>query len=570
MVVAPTGQELSVLEAGIVPEAAAGRIEEMIGRHGVGRVVWLTPARETVARSVAVPADSPDQISAAMALLAEAQLPESVPAHRRAWGLIPDRPQEGQRTGVLMAWRGSPPDLPPWSDGLSSWVAPLGALAMLRGGRGVAIHADPTTGAIEIVASGPERTVVRVLVEERDGRRFWEVAALAVRETCQAVGASEPQWLSVRDMSEAEAVLWLEASARAALSERVRGVEPEPRWLHRYGLCLGAAMVVLSGDPLIESLARMQAQAGPLREGVGERVVAWLARPRHAWSVAGVCVAAMLIVPLVLGHVRVTIVEARAEGLRDRLRDREATTLLLATIEQMDQSRWPMTKLLGDVARCTPVGVTIETLRLGVDQGLVLAGTVESLEVLNGFQAALGQSGVVGNVRINRLESTGSRVEFDLSADVLNPHAEVRSGEDYAAVPLAVRLYGEGASNTTRPLALGVERSGGRTARVGEGEPRRTSPPGSRAGEGTAETFDAGERGRGSGVRALPSPDDVPPPLSEDEIRRMDRATALREMVSRRTLSQRSGLDEGTRSRLRAEADRLRDQATRAPGGGGP
>jgi hypothetical protein len=231
-----------------------------------------------------------------------------------------------------------------------------------------------------------------------------------------------------------------------------------------------------------------------------------------------------------------------------------------------------MSKLMGDVSAAIPVGVTAESIRIASDQGLAIQGSADSAELVNTMQASLSATKLLSNVKVNRSESNGARVEFDLTADVINPHTKAAGIEDFAAKPLAVRLYGDGASNTAMPKNVASSRESAATR-----EPRTVSRPerseraernAGSAGGGGGER--AGDRGssRSSEAPARPAatpPGEAPPPLTDDQIAKLDKAAATKEWVARKTFPQKNPtIDAATKSRLEDEVRKLREQMDKA------
>lgn len=226
---------------------------------------------------------------------------------------------------------------------------------------------------------------------------------------------------------------------------------------------------------------------------------------------------------------------------------------------QMESSRWPMTKLLADFSRAAPVGVTVEALSISPDQGLSVQGRADSQETLNTLLETLNATRVFTGARINRLESAVSGVAFQLTAGVSNPHGRAAAGEDFASRPLAVRLYGEGATNTATPVALDrpvTTNGGSRSASAAPPRPARDRPEPSTAPNPSIGGASAG--------------DAVPPPLTDEQIAALDRRAAMTEMVRRRTYPQRNrDVDAAVRSRLEDEVRRIQEHIQRLNQQGG-
>jgi hypothetical protein len=554
---------------------AAGQVLPVLKQHKVERLVRVAPMRETVARCNPIPAGVNGELASVLALMAEAQLPETIPAHRRTAGGVPEG--EGQaRAALLIGWKGEAPEsLVDEEEIEESWTTPAAALAVLRQGKGQsAVYADPEEGAVSVLAFGPSKSLARVLVEDApNSTAFVRTVSGVVGETCSAASVAVPQTA----LSASGVILAVDSGVIGAVRSVVSGVPEQRSWFEQYGLALGAALAAVSKDPIARSLTALRASAPVRRESPPERVANWLSHRKRAWGVVAASVALLLLGPWVIASARLMVLNAKAVGLGDKNRERLESARRSALYQQLEVSRWPMTKLLADVSAAIPVGVTTDSIRLSTDQGLSVQGSAENAELVNTMQANLNATKLLSNVKLNRVDSGGSGVQFDLTADVVNPHVKAAGLEDYAAKPLAVRLYGEGASNTALPRNTGSSSAGGggsressasRDTRSASRPPERTERGGGGGGNG------GGDRGSDRGASrpseapsrpAAAAPGEAPPPLTDAEIEKMDRTTAMREWANRRTYPQKNpAIDATTKSRLAEEARKLQEQMNKA------
>jgi Tfp pilus assembly protein PilN len=337
-------------------------------------------------------------------------------------------------------------------------------------------------------------------------------------------------------------------------------VREDSGWLDDFGLALGAALVAGSDLASVRSLATLHAQPPRPRLSAVETATRWLARPRNAWAVTAASLAIMLLAPMGLAYGRAVLLESRAEKLKTLKVGREGVEKKAAMYEQLEKSRWPMTKLLADVSTATPIGVTISTLTLSVGQVMTVKGTAESSEDLTKFQANLNATRVFGNVSITRQVAKGGAYEFDVSARVMsNPHVPVKLTEenDYAKRPLAERLYGEGASNTS--VAQASDSEGGGSAE----RPRRRVD--SRQGSEPAVRSSSEPR-----RPAEAATDPVPAVLTDDAISKMDFNTSMKEWSQRKkALSTIKTLDAAAKQRLTDEIEKTKSQMEKTRNSGG-
>lgn len=569
LVVLANRNGVSLVEARTLDKESG--LAELLTQLKVDKLVRVAPAKETVARCASVPAGSSEELGAAASLLAEAQLPESIATHRRAAGIVPEGDGSLGRMALLVGWQGAAA-APQDSEVEETWTTPAASLAALRQGIGSAVYADVDDGSISLLAFGTTRSVARVLVESAPTPGvFSRSVGVVVGETCSAAGANVPGM----HINSTGIILSLDPASLAAVSRLVTGVPDKKEWFEQYGIALGAAIIALSKDPLLRTLASMKAAAPVKRQSVPERAVTWLSRPRNAWGLLAASVAVLLLGPLVIAAGRLSILESKSVGLGDKKQERAESARRTAMHKQLEISRWPMTKLLGDISGAIPVGVTTESIRLASDQGLSIQGSAENSDLINKMQENLNATKLLANVKLNRTESSGSGVEFDVTADVVNPYVKASGVDDFAAKPLAVRLYGEGASNTATPKNKGKEGTSAppstRITSRGNDRPERATNSG-----GGGERADRGDRNgsRASEEPKRPSasttPGEAPPPLTDDQIKKMDKPTAMKEWASRKTYPQKNAnTDAATKSRLDEEVRKLREQMDKAGAPGG-
>ncbi len=569
LVVLANRNGVSLVEARTLDKEAG--LDELLTQMKVERLIRVAPAKETVARCASVPAGTAEELGAAASLLAEAQLPESIASHRRAAGIVPQGDGSGGRMALLVGWQGDA-GAKIGDEIEETWTTPAASLAALRQGVGSAVYADAEEGSISLLAFGTTRSVARVLLESAPTAGvFSRSVGVVVGETCNAAGATVP----AMHINTTGIILSLDPASMAAAIRLVTGVPDKKDWFEQYGIALGAAIIALSKDPLLRPLASMKAAAPVKRQSIPERTVTWLSRPRNAWGLLAASIAVVFLGPLAIAEGRLSILESKSVGLGDKKQERAESAKRSAMNKQLESSRWPMTKLLGDISGAMPVGVITESIRLASDQGLAIQGSAESADLINKMQENLNATKLLANVKLNKIETVGSSVEFDLTADVVNPYLKAAGVEDFASKPLAVRLYGDGALNTTMPKNRGKESSSSsqptRTTSRGGDRPERSGNGGGGGGGGGA-----GERAdRGSRTSEAPktptanaAPGEAPPPLTDDQIKKMDKPTATKEWVSRKTFPQKNpSADAATKSRLDEEVRKLREQMDKATAG---
>ncbi len=525
----------TIVDAKTFDSSASSELEAWLKTHRAERLIRIAPIAQTLARCVPMPPSADPERAAALHLLAEAELPESVPPHRRAAGILPAS-GDGVSFALVTGWvaRDEPGALQSRCPEL--WTTPIAALATLAGpGARAAILADDASGGIAVLAIGAKRAAARVLIESPDAN-WRSTIADALSEAQESVDAAP------NDDVRLSAGMWMDPPP--SLAARLGGASTDAKWMASFGLALGAALAAV-GDDFTRVWTTLHAKEPRQRASLVEATTAWLSVSRNAWAAAVLGLVLLVASPLGIAYARNLILVDKARGVEEQRDKRDQLARDAALYSQLQQSRWPMSKLMADIAAATPVGVTLTSLRLAPDQGMSIEGSAESTELLNALQQSLNSTGLFRDLRIDRVESTGERADFVLSAGVVGPHTTVKPTEDYAERPLAVRLYGEGASNRE------YRESGDRASSDRGSSSRR--PIGSSA-PSTSRQAEPEPR-----APRLSTPGEPPPPLDDETINTMERNTAMREWVTRNTfLRNNRTLEAAVQTRLEEEVSKLR------------
>jgi hypothetical protein len=568
--IAGGGVEVVACRSAADPAALAPVVRE----HRAERLLVVIPASRTVCRAAALPegaADDPAAAAAALALIAEADLPVSIPAHRRAGGVLRPAGAPARPIPVLVGWPEAPADepSPPTFDlDQVDYVPEIVALAALAaaplpaggGGAPAALATDPATGTVAILAAGAARSVARVLRLDHASPQAWaDAVAQVAAESAQAAGLERAAILPRDETGSGPVLAFAPAAGAPPGGPRLAGAQADPAWRRDYGLPLGAILAAASPDPSLAPLTRLRPEA-PGRDGSRLlEVVTWLSVPRRAAAAVALCAAVVLLWPLGVAAARTWTLQARSGGGAAALRERlEAARQEVTLYEVLRARRWPMTKLLADVASATPVGVTVESVELspeqGANAGLTLRASAESADQIAVLRKNLSDTRIFEDISTPTMTSEGERgLEFRLQARVAGPLLRVPPAEDFAAKPLADRLYGDGASAmaTAAPHARDSGPADGRGSRW-----RRENSTG--GGRDRAGGASADRPGPAAAAPPAPRTGEIPAPITDEEIARLDRAAAMREFTSRNSAANAAGLEEATRARLRDEAAKAR------------
>lgn len=524
-------EQASAAIAGASPEAI---VRVLAGGQTVARVASLPPGGDDRSRLEAI------------ALMAETDLAADLPAYRRAWGLV-------MNAGLLVGWpeRAEPDsasddgDIPEVCVGD---VAAWGLLADMVGGLDLVASADASTGTVSVLGTGPERAVARAVVLEADDE-FSLAAADIAREVAVATGL-DPQRVPTR----IEGVF----TSPELSSATIAGASRTSAFLATFGPALAAVNAYAERSTLVR-LYRVE----PRHRGTAiARASAWFARPAIAATLVLASLGILLALPIGVSYARVRILDKAITNQTEITSANERDERELVFYRLLRERRWPMTKLMADIAGATPVGVLVETLDLAQGEGVTLRGTAEKLELVAQLRENLTKTRVFSEVSMPTSTPSGGSVQFTLQAKVAPGGATYNAKpiDDFAAKPLVQRLYGEGATSTDRRIR--------RSEAAGKKPSAGSSPASGPASAGTSRPSSSGG-GRSTEAKA-PT---VPPPISDAEIAKLDQTGAMMEFAKRRSASSQPGLDEATRNRLKEESakaqQRMREAMNAGQKGGG-
>jgi Tfp pilus assembly protein PilN len=550
-----------VLEAVAIEPSQFASVREVLKRHKVERVVGVVPAAQSVCRCVELPAGGGD-LADTIALLAETQLPSEIPAHRRAGGLVHGG-IGGRLVALLTAWNEhhEPPFVTPSGVEPTCWVTQVAAMQALRGERlGAIAYADRTAGTISIFASGARATVARILREGNADVRAWaDAVTRAIDETCETTGTTAE---TVGRQGDDRSLL-IATSDAAALSTKVQGISRDAAWIETYGIALGAALVASSADADRRSLAAMTIDAGSSHEPAPARAARWISRPRNVWCSGAVAAALLLLVPLAIAWGRTAILEAKVSAAKAQVNDSRETAKRVAVYNEVDRNYLPVTKVLADLSRATPIGIEIDSVRFGsADDGIQIDGRAQNSAQIIAFQTTLNKSGVFERAQSGRTQSTeDGLVEFSLTTFVWSAHASFNGGTDYADESIAQRLYSvENASNLNWKPASGLA-SSGEPSQVDTDRANGSRPPRSSRGGGSTPVR--------SSVNAKPASGAVPEPITAEELAQTDRLALMRARMAR-SAALRATDDEELKARLTEDIRKLQERLNELQAGGAP
>lgn len=524
LIAATSSGAIRISDSGTFPAADTKTLDTLSQKAGGTRVVVL-PADAVVIRPVStdIKLDGPaDQVAGTLNLLAEAELPSTVPPHRRCAGVL----RVGAGQGVYtMAWMNDADTL------AGSRIAPapacLAALHRLTGATdGLAVSCDETSGTVLLAACGEHdgrrRVLARVLRDDPTDDVSWgRVVSEAVDEARGDLHLEPP--VTVSDS------LSLPRMPMATFG--LAGGDSK-KSLSEFGLLLGAAHLVLMGQPDEQPLLSMSELSPIVKRSIVSRIVDGLASPSRVAAVACVCVLALLAGWIAAAPIHLAILKSRAGN--------DTTDYQKATEQQewykvLRDRRWPMTNIVAELTAQAPQGITIESMVMDFGRPISLGGTAPDSDALNQWRAALKSNKVFDDVQWSSPDEASTPVRFTLTAKVVEPM--LAGGAELKAIPASIA---NADSSTTTP----------------EENPRDR---GTRSNRGNNNGN--GNRSNGNTPAQAPTAAttkvEIPGPLTDSAIASLNKAKTTIEWAKRKGRVEDASLDQETRDRLRRELEQL-------------
>lgn len=567
---------LHVAEHQSIPARDADRLGSLLARLAPDRVVRVLPGGSVLCRVLEIPALDDAAASQAARLQAEADLPSLLADHRRQVAVLPWRTPVENRLAAAFGWPGerpadAPPSLAPLTYGAES-AALLELLVFSGASEGAIAFLDREHRSLELASHVNAVTTVRTarLSEER-----WSAdAASAMMETALASGVDEAALAGIEQRASGAArahrqTLVVEPALLERLGRMISGASADPAWWNRFGVAAGAALAALGPR---RSMVEILDQPPQPPRGAVFSLLNWISDRGRARRVALAAVLCIIALPILGGWTRYAILQLKTRQLEKvaaAARDRQAEADFFRTLRR---HRWPMTKILADVAGLAPYDLTFESINIDASSGVTISGstTPDRQNDVFEFHGLLNESRLFSQVKSPNVTSGENKIEFELQTLMLDPHAKVK--REYSE-PLAVIRHGEEARN--HPLT----QYNFSAFTIGGGAPRSRTPSGSpRNGGAPAASTSTG----GDLFNLSPSTGDpplfpessqpasrekpLPPPLSDADISKMDLPAVHKAMIDRAAVKHRE-------PRLQEEYNKLlarRQQLSGTAAGGQP
>ncbi len=456
--------------------ADTSSLRRWVDERAPGQIIGVLPASRVICRSCQLPNQPIERLVGALQLQAEAHLLGAVPPHRLVMAALAASPGDTGRTGLIVGWPESA-SIPDNTLGLEmTWTADVVALASFVGGAPLlspAMSIDRSEGSIALAVPHAHGVAFRATTEDFAGNDEWrQEITRVVAETALGSGHSGAavkellERLSAR-LAEADgsaggsaggsgdgsrlastSLLVLPPDAIDRARARVSGVNADPTWWNDYGIALGA---FLAAQGELRPLTTLRAT--PLRERPSaiSRAATALAQPRTAVMVGLVALVLAAFGPLAFAEMRLALLRTKVPDLEALEEENREESRRRAMYAEMRRQTWPMTKLLADIANCTPEGIELDSIGLVRGDGISIQGIARKYKDSSAtdrvilLKTQMERTGIFDRITHRVDPSAGAGVNrFRLNADVKDAFRTFPypKEQDYAVTSLAVRRYG--------------------------------------------------------------------------------------------------------------------------------
>ncbi|MEM7228105.1 MAG: hypothetical protein AAF432_04740 [Planctomycetota bacterium] len=586
------GGMTQIIDSATFREDAA--LENWLRRHAVSRVTNVLPGASVICRTCMLPDLPADQLDQALHLQAEAHLLGLAPPHRQGMAVLDSAADETNRIGLIAAWPESVRARTPDIDVPITHAPDVAAIASIIDGNrppNPILWVDRTNHSLTLALSHANGVSFRAVNEDIENREdAQQIIGQTLAET--ALNAQHTPEFVESIVNEAQqrlatltddTLLHVPAELLEMATNKLDGAHSDPKWWSTYGIAAG---ILLAQRTQLAPLAEMIDEMPEEHPSVIDRFVHRFSNPRVATLTVLAALIVLMFGPVVTHGLRLFILDKRHDQLDVQMASLEHLEDQRDMYEELEESGWSTTKVLADLANCTPTQIKIESIRLsGADRTITILGR------------ALPEGNTTGPQFLDQMVEwmEASRVFRVTNHSFDNPNyagiyevtidAEVRraykvtpyeSERDFAKWTYQQRKYGvtfEEAMADDAPGSAGSTASGPTdltSAQVGEGldemlgsdrpSGRDPSPP-----RNTNRSRPRGGSSGGSGGDVVGSGDpdkrdtegvgviEIPPPITEAQVEAMS-VTEVREALAKIAKAKQSlNIDDETRERVNGE-----------------
>ncbi|MFK7961344.1 MAG: hypothetical protein AB8G96_12565 [Phycisphaerales bacterium] len=441
-----SGSRPKILASEALPSSAGHeRVDAWLESQKVTSVLQVVPASASVSRTFILPNAEDDALDQALRLQAETWLLAGTPDHRYGGGVLPAAPGESNRTGVVFAWPdGASASVDAAAITPSSrWVPEAAALTALLDAERPAepiVSLDRRRGSIGLVLCHPGGAAVRGTAAEL-GAAEWAVAVRRiVVETALADDHSTSFATRIADdvihrldgLASDGATCIVPSALQDAVRRRFVDAPVEDSWWQTFGVAAGS---ILAATGPMSAAAGLKRDAELIRVSRSRQLAASIARPQTAVAAAGLALVIAALAGPVSARVRLALLEQRYGDLSGLKEQVDAASTRMAIYDASADDGLPMSKLLGDIACNTPLGIELDFVSInGSSRQFLVRGSSLTQKDVSGrertvlMQDSFGQSGLFSQLS-PRWEDEESKIldryTLTLSGNVTDPHRRV-------------------------------------------------------------------------------------------------------------------------------------------------
>ncbi|MDG1837292.1 MAG: hypothetical protein P8I91_00630, partial [Phycisphaerales bacterium] len=302
------------------------------------------------------------------------RLSDTAPLHRQAATLLQTSHPDAERVGVGLAW---PPRqsirIPAGADEMTLAVPDIAGLLSLLGmhrpDQPILWH-DPADGSTAIVLAGGERVTVR-------STRITDLSSAEARQRFILESAVQAGWSAddattlTTDMPQPAAGIQLSLPPQIEADMKRRCGDTMPDDIDRFGIVVACALATADD---YAPLTVLRATLPNHEPSFGERMTESLSTTQVAIKLAIALVLVLVFGPLLTNGVRYALLSMSHGDLEMAVSSAATAEQRNRLYAQLGTGSLPVTKLLADIAAATPLGVKIESIKMGAGEPVRISG----------------------------------------------------------------------------------------------------------------------------------------------------------------------------------------------------
>jgi len=371
-----TGRGIRIVDTARLDDS---EVSKWCGDDG-GPTRVVIPARAVLCRSIRLGSGEDAALDQQLHGAALDRLGDSAPQHRLAATVLPSPPGDEVRVGVAVAWpERQSIHLPDDFESLICVPDIVGLLSLMGDHRAdlPLIWHDPDDGSTALVLGGLGRLAVRSTHMSDFAMR--DAASRLVVESAMSANWTLEEARSLATQIDPPATdqryLSLPESAQSAFEARCEGDMPDDKIL--FNIAIACALATTDD---LAPLTVLRPSLPVHQPTFGERAQDTLSKPAVAAKLVVVLLLVLLFGPMIANGVRYGFLRL-AHG------DLDAAVTTAAMVEhrnklyaQLGSGSIPVTKLLADIAASTPLGIKVDSVKMGAGEPVRISGDATAFE----------------------------------------------------------------------------------------------------------------------------------------------------------------------------------------------